>query len=306
MQAESRKSGLKSLFSLLKYFRWFIVGGLVLSSLMCSVHAGTTSTINLGLQAIPPGTLLLPPAAKKAPAILVAGMGGSGGSGASGVGATSKPAGQAGMVTRKNGITTHQLSSVALNDKGDEREEENDPPPTEKVQPESAAPIPCWRCQNTLNEQELSRTLRGRTAAEPVLCDACLHPVAQAPKSTGKRKAARKRARPAQAEDGHMHPQQKIPRLSDKGPEEGRPLRDYTIQTQAAKEAPSEKRTGKRKQASHPQSEPSAKRVRLKTTTESADPLEILKQSLSFEMNEQENRASKTTLRNLKKNKYQD
>ena len=98
-----------------------------------------------------------------------------------------------------------------------------------------------------------------------------------------------------------MHPQQKIPRLSDKGPGEGRPTWDYTIQTQTTREAPSEKRTGKRKQASHPQSEPSAKRVRLKTTTESADPLEILKQSLSFEMNEQENRAARQLFETLKR-----
>ena len=98
-----------------------------------------------------------------------------------------------------------------------------------------------------------------------------------------------------------MQPQQKIPRLSDKGPEEGRPLRDYTIQTQAAREAPSEKRTGKRKQASHPQSEPSAKRIRLKTTTDSAEALEILKQSLSFEMNEQENRAARQLFETLKR-----
>ena len=145
------------------------------------------------------------------------------------------------MVTRKNGIATHQLSSVTLDDKGDEREEENDPTPTEKAQPESAAPIFCRLCQNTLNEQEVSRTLRGSTA-EPVLCDACLHPVAQAPQSTGKRK-----------------------------------------------------------RASHPQSEPSAKRVRLKTTTDNADGLEILKQSLSFEMNEQENRATRQLFETLKR-----
>ena len=294
------------MFSLLKYFRWFIVGGLALSSLVCSVHAGIASTINLDLQAIPPapGTLLLPPAAKKAPTTLVAGMGGSGGSGASGVGATSKPAGQAGIVTRKNGIATHQLSFVTLDDKGDEREGENDPPPTEKAQPESAVPISCQRCQNTLNEQESSRILRESTA-EPVLCDTCLYSVAQALQSTGKRKttrkAARKRARPVQAEVGHMQPPPKTPRLSDKGPEEGRPLRDYTIQTQAAGEEPSENRTGKRKQASHPQSEPSAKRVRLKTTTESAEALEILKQSLSFEMNEQENRAARQLFETLKR-----
>ena len=221
----STTSGLKSLFSLLEYFRWFIVGGLVLSSPVCSVHAGIASTINLDLQAIPsaPGTLLLPPAAKKAPAILAAGMGGSGGSGASGAGATSKPAGQAGMVTRKNGIASHQLSSVTLDDKGDEREEENDPPPTKKAQPESVVPISCQRCQNTLNEQEMSRILIGSTV-ESVLCDACLHSVAQAPQDIGKRKAtrkaARKRAQPAQAEGGHM------------------PLWDYTIQ----REAPSEKK----------------------------------------------------------------
>ena len=292
------------MLSLLKHFRWFIVGGLVLSSLVCSVHAGIASTINLDLQAIPPGTLLLPPAAKKAPAILVAGMGGAGGNGASGVGATSKPAGQAGMLTRKNGITTHQLSFVTLNDKGDEREEENDPPPTEKAQPESAVPISCQRCQNTLNEQEVSRILRGSTA-EPVFCDACLHSVAQAPQGIGKRKAtrkaARKRARPAQAEDGHVQPQQKIPRLSDKGPEEGRPTWDYTIQTQATREAPSEKRTGKRKQVRHPQSEPSAKKVKLKTAADSAEALEILKQSLSFEMNEQENRAARQLFETLKR-----
>ena len=237
------------MFSLLKYFRWFIIGGLVLSSLVCSVHAG--STINLDLQAIPPSTLLPPPAAKKAPSILVAGMGGSGGSGASGAGTTSKPAGQAGngYTEKFIGIATHQLSFVTLNDKGDEREEENDPPPTKKAQPESAAPISCRWCQNTLNEQEVSRILRGSTA-EPVLCDACLHSLAQAPQSAGKGKAAGKRARPAQAEGRHM------------------PLWDYTIQPQAAREAPSEKRTGKRKQDSHPQSEPSAKRLRLKITSD--------------------------------------
>ena len=98
-----------------------------------------------------------------------------------------------------------------------------------------------------------------------------------------------------------MQPQQKIPRHSDKGPEEGRPLRDYTIQAQAAREAPSEKRTGKRKQASHSQSEPSAKRIRLKTTTDSAEALEILKQSLSFEMNEQENKAARQLFETLKR-----
>ena len=301
-QAKSRKSGLKSLLSLLKHFLWFIVGGLVLSSLVCSVHAGIASTINLDLQAIPPapGTLLLPPAAKKAPAILVAGMDGSGGSGASRVGATSKPAGQAGMVTRKNGIATHQLSPVTMDDKGDEREEENDRPPTEKAQPESAVPISCQRCQNTLNEQEVSRILIGSTV-ESVLCDACLHPLAQAPQSAGKGKAARNRARPAKVEGRHMQPPQKTPRLPDKGPEAGRPLWDYTIQTLAAREAPSEKRTGKRKQASHPPSEPSAKRVRLKTTTDSAEALEILKQSLSFEMNEQENKAARQLFETLKR-----
>ena len=153
---------------------------------------------------------------------------------------------------------------------------------TEKAQPKSAAPIPCWRCQNTLNEQEMSRILRGSTA-EPVLCDTCLHSVAQASQSTGKRKAARKRTRPVQAEGGHM------------------PLWDYTIQTQAAREAPSEKRTGKRKQARHPQSELSAKRVRLKTAADSAEALEILKQSLSFKMNEQENRAARQLFETLKR-----
>ena len=79
------------------------------------------------------------------------------------------------------------------------------------------------------------------------------------------------------------------------------PLWDYTIQTQAAREASSEKRTGKRKQASHPQSELSAKRVRLKTTIDSAEALEILKQHLSFEMNQRENRAARQLFETLKR-----
>ena len=222
---------------------------------------------------------------------------GSGGNAASGAGATSKPAGQAGMVTRKNGIASHQLSPVTLDDKGDEREEDNDPPPIEKAHPEFAATISCRLCQKTLNEQEVSRILRGSTA-ESVLCDACLHSVAQASQRTGKGKAVRKRARPAQAKGGHIQPQQKIPRLSDKGPEEGRSHWDYTIQTQEAsqtQETPSEKRAGKRKRASHPQNKSAAKKVRLDTrepTTGSAEPLELLNQLLAFEMNEQERQAA--------------
>ena len=148
----------------------------------------------------------------------------------SGAGATLKPAGQAGIVAQKNGLASHHLSSPASDHEG---ERDDDPPPAKRTQSDPA-----------------SQTLPKET--------------------TGKRKATRKRTRPAPAA-----PQAKR----------------------------SKSQAGKRKQAGNPQSEPAAKRARLETlesTTGTAEALDILKQHLAFEMNEEETKAAKQLFERLK------
>ena len=186
-------------------------------------------------------------------------------------GATSKPAEQAGIVAQKNGLTSHHLSSPASDHEG---EKDDDPPSAKRTQSDPAAPIACSRCQYTFNEQELTRALRGSTV-EPVACDACLYPASQTlpQETTGKRKATRKRTRPDPAA-----PQAKR----------------------------SKSQAGKRKQTGNPQSEPAAKRVRLETresTTDTDEALDILKQHLAFEIDEQETEAAKQLFECLKNKK---
>ena len=185
--------------------------------------------------------------------------------------ATSEPAGQAGIVAQKNGLASHHLSPAASDHEG---ERDDDPPPAKRTQSDPAAPIACSRCQKTLNEQALTRVLP-RSTAESVACDACLYPASQTlPKeTTGKRKATRKRTRPAPAA-----PQAKR----------------------------SKSQAGKRKQAGNPQGEPAAKRARLETqesTTGTVEGLDILKQHLAFEMDEQETEAAKQLFERLKNKK---
>ena len=124
---------------------------------------------------------------------------GSGGSGASGSGTTSKSGEETGIGTRQNGADCHHTSHATSSYKGDKREDD-DPPPTKKARSEPADPIACSQCQKTLNEQEVTRVLRGSTA-EPVVCDDCLHSASQTlPQETsGKRKATRKRVQSDQA-----------------------------------------------------------------------------------------------------------
>ena len=186
----------------------------------------------------------------------------------SGAGATSKPAGQAVIVAQQNGLTSHHLSPAASDHEG---ESDDDPPPAKRTQSVPAAPIACSRCQKALNEQALTRVLRG-SAAESVTCDACLYPASQTlpQETTGKRKVTRKRTRPDPAA-----PQAKR----------------------------SKSQAGKRKQAGNPQGEPVAKRARLDTResiTGTVEALDILKQHLAFEMDEEETEAAKQLFERLK------
>ena len=196
---------------------------------------------------------------------------GSGGSGASGSGATSKPGGETGVDTRQNGADCHHTSHATSSYKEDKREDD-DPPPTKKARSEPADPIACSQCQKTLNEQEVTRVLRGSTA-EPVVCDDCLHPASQTlPQETsGKKKATRKRARSDQA-----------------APEPKR----------------SRKQAKKSKQSSN---RPAAKRVRLEnpelgaqSTPDTVEELEALQRHLAFEMNDKESEATKQLFEHLK------
>ena len=181
------------MFSLLQHFLWFIVRCLLLLVLVCPLHAGIDS----------------------------------------GAGATSKPAGQAGIVAKKNGLAPHHLSPPASDHEG---ERDDDPPPAKRIQSDPP-----------------SQT----------------HPQ----ETTGKRKATRKRTRPDPAA-----PQAKR----------------------------SKSQAGKRKQTGNPQSEPPAKRARLDTrefTTDTVEALDILKQHLAFEMDEQETEATKQLFERLKNKK---
>ena len=107
---------MKPLFSLLQHSLWFIVQCLLLLVLVCPLHAGIDS----------------------------------------GAGATSKPAGQAGIVAQQNSMDSHHLPPPASDHEG---ERDDDPPPAKRTQPDPA-----------------SQTLPQET--------------------TGKRKATRKRTRP--------------------------------------------------------------------------------------------------------------
>ena len=189
----------------------------------------------------------------------------------SAAGATSKPAGQARIVAQQNGLASHHLSPAASDHEG---ERDDDPPPAKRAQSDPAAPIACSRCHKTLNEQALTRVLRGSTA-ESVACDACLYPASQTlpQETTGKRKTTRKRTRPDPAA-----PQAKR----------------------------SKSQAGKRKQTGNPQNEPAAKRAKLDTresTTGTVVALDILKQHLAFEMDEQETEAAKQLFERLKNKK---
>ena len=199
---------------------------------------------------------------------------GSGGSGASGSGATSKPGGETGIDTRQNGADCHHTSHATSSYKGDKREDD-DPPPTKKARPEPVDPIACSRCRKTLNEQEVTRVLRGSTA-ESVICDDCLHSASQTlPQETsGKRKATRKRVRSDQA-----------------APEPKR----------------SRKQAKKSKQSSNRQGRPAAKRVRLEnpelgaqSTPDTVEELEALQRHLAFEMNDKESEATKQLFEHVK------
>ena len=202
---------------------------------------------------------------------------GSGGSGASGSGATSKPGGETGIGTRQNGAdchyTSHATSHALSSHTGDERDD--DPPPTKKTRSEPVDPIACSQCQKILNEQEVTRVLRGSTA-ESVICDDCLHSASQTlPQETsGKRKATRKRVRSDQA-----------------APEPKR----------------SRKQAKKSKQSSNRQGRPAAKRVRLEnpelgaqSTPDTVEELEALQRHLAFEMNDKESEATKQLFEHLK------
>ena len=191
------------------------IQGLLLSSLVCPLHAGINSGISFDLQTIPPASFFEAVTAEwpqkdsheiqydqttndgnrqtsgsSFPGKWGRQATGSSGRGFSEVGATSKQVEQAGIVPQKRGLAAHHLSPVASDHEG----ERNDaPPPAKRIQPDPAAPVICSRCQKTLNEQEVTRALRGSTA-ELVACDACLHSDKSAPEpkrskgQSGKRK----------------------------------------------------------------------------------------------------------------------
>ena len=202
---------------------------------------------------------------------------GSGGNGTSEVGATSRPAGQTGMIAQKNGVASHHLTPAALDHKEDESEREGDdnPPPAKKAQPGFTASVVCNRCKKNLNEQEVTRLLLGSTA-EPVICDACLYSASQTlpQETTGKGKATRKRTRPGEA-----------------APEPKR-----------GKSQP-----GKRKQGPGPQGRPAAKEVRLENPGTGQQPtpdtVEELERHLAFRMNDQEREAAKQLFEHLQHKK---
>ena len=200
---------------------------------------------------------------------------GSGGRSSSEVGATSKQVGQTGIVPQKSGLAAHHLSPAASDHEG---ERNDDPPPAKRTQSDPAAPVICGRCQKTLNEQEVTRVLRGSTA-ELVVCDACLHSDSKtlSQGATGKRKATRKN-----------------PRSDKSAPEPKR----------------SKSQSGKRKQDSNPQGGPAAKRVRLEalaggeqSTTDTVEGVEALRQSLAWKMNELESEAAEQLFTCLKNKK---
>ena len=215
---------------------------------------------------------------------------GSGGSDTLGSGLASKSSVQTGIGSRQNGadlhhpsavLSSHILSSHILSShKGDERGDE--PPPAKKARLEPADSIFCSLCQNTLNEQEVTRVLRGSTA-EPVVCDVCLHSASQAlPQAlsqeiTGKRKVTRKITRPDQA---------------------------------APEPKPGKSQPGKRKQNSNRQDDPAAKRARLEPqgmeaqyTTDTVEELKALQQHLVFKMSAQEIEVTKQLFEHLKNKK---
>ena len=72
---------------------------------------------------------------------------GSDGNGTSEVGATSRPAGQTGMIAQKNGTASYHLTPAASDHNEDERERDDEPPPAKEVQPGSDASVVCSRCQ---------------------------------------------------------------------------------------------------------------------------------------------------------------
>ena len=210
---------------------------------------------------------------------------GSGGSDTLGSGSASKSSVQTGIGSRQNGADFHHPSAVLSSHilsshKGGERGDE--PPPAKKARLEPADSIFCSLCQNTLNEQEVTRVLRGSTA-EPVVCDVCLHSASQAlPQAlpqeiTGKRKVTRKITRPDQA---------------------------------APEPKPGKSQPRKRKQNSNRQDDPAAKRARLEPqgmgaqyTTDTVEELKALQQHLVFKMSAQEIEVTKQLFEHLKNKK---
>ena len=211
---------------------------------------------------------------------------GSGGSDTLGSGSASKSSVQTGIGSRQNGADFHHPSAVLSSrilsshilssHKGHERGDE--PPPAKKARLEPADSIFCSLCQNTLNEQEVTRVLRGSTA-EPVVCDVCLHSASQAlpHEITGKRKVTRKIIQPDQAAPG-----------SKRGKSQPR----------------------KRKQNSNRKEDAVAKRARLEprgmgaqSTTGIVEELEALQQHLAFEMSAQEIEVTKQLFEHLKNKK---